>query len=233
MAPVASRFALRECARTSVVACAHTTRSIGFALRVAISSSVRKSLSAFTAATSLENGDSGRSLSAHHSNQPSPRRFLRCDKSADANSFALRRAFASTVSPGTTFTPEILTALHEHIARYAHSCATHLDAVCVPPLLGVGISGPTTSLATRGRVMLRRRAEPFGCLNAIMAPVRLSSGKGNVDRCAPARLSMQRKARMLHIGSFHALSSHEWRASHSSLSSCQSVRRLSCGKGNC
>jgi hypothetical protein len=106
-----------------------------------------------------------------------------------------------------------------------------LDAVCVPPLLGVGISGPTTSLATRGRVMLRRRAEPFGSLNAIMAPVRLSCGKGNVDRCAPARSSMQHKARVLHIGSFHALSSHEWLASHCSLSSCQSVRRLSCGKG--
>ena len=62
--------------------------------------------------------------------------------------------------------------------------------------------------------------------------VRLHCGKGDEDRRAPARSSMQRKARMLHIGSFHALCSHEWLASHSSLGSTQSVR-LNCGKGNC
>ena len=36
---------------------------------------------------------------------------------------------------------------------------------------------------------------------------------------------------MLHIGSFHALSSHEWLGSHSSLGSSQSVR-LNCAKEN-
>ena len=36
---------------------------------------------------------------------------------------------------------------------------------------------------------------------------------------------------MLHIGSFHTLSSHEWLGSHSSLGSSQSVR-LNCAKEN-
>ena len=46
---------------------------------------------------------------------------------------------------------------------------------------------------------------------------------------SPARSSMQRKA-CCNNESFHALSSHEWLASHSSLGSSQSVR-LQCGKG--
>ena len=61
--------------------------------------------------------------------------------------------------------------------------------------------------------------------------VRLSCGKGNVGHRAPAPSSMQRKARTLHIGSFHALSAHEWLGSHSSLGSSQSVR-LNCAKEN-
>ena len=61
--------------------------------------------------------------------------------------------------------------------------------------------------------------------------VRLQCGKGNADRRGPRSFEHAMQGTCCNNESGHALSSHEWLASHSSLGSSQSVR-LNCGTGN-
>ena len=85
----------------------------------------------------------------------------------------------------------------------------------------------THSLLTSGLPRITRSAVANQC-----GALAVGRGIANADCRAPRSFEHNsRRVRMLHIGSFHALSSHEWLGSHSSLGSSQSVR-LNCAKEN-
>jgi len=84
----------------------------------------------------------------------------------------------------------------------------------------------THSLLTSGLPRIARSAVANQC-----GALAVGTGTANADCRAPRSFEHNSRHTLLHIGSFHALSSHEWLGSHTSLGSSQSVR-LNCAKEN-